>query len=98
MRIAYICETYPPEINGVSLTVTRTVGYLRTRGHQVESIRPCQPGEVRGGDAGEWRSAGDPLAIYPDLRFGIGRPCTLAHRFAGLGTELVHVATKGPLG
>ena len=25
MRIAYVTETYPPELNGVSLTVERTV-------------------------------------------------------------------------
>ena len=29
MRIAYVTETYPPELNGVSLTVERTVRHLR---------------------------------------------------------------------
>ena len=29
MRIAYVTETYPPELNGVSLTVERTVRFLR---------------------------------------------------------------------
>jgi len=28
-RIAYVTETYPPELNGVSLTVERTVRFLR---------------------------------------------------------------------
>ncbi len=47
MRIAYVTETYPPELNGVSLTVERTVRFLRARGHTVELIRPRQPGEAR---------------------------------------------------
>ena len=40
MRIAYVTETYPPELNGVSLTVERTVRFLRASGHNVELIRP----------------------------------------------------------
>jgi len=47
MRIAYVTETYPPELNGVALTVERTVRYLRERGHAVDLIRPRQP-EVDG--------------------------------------------------
>jgi len=47
MRIAYVTETYPPELNGVSLTVERTVRFLRAQGHLVELIRPRQPGEAR---------------------------------------------------
>ena len=31
LRIAYVTETYPPELNGVSLTVERTVRYLTGR-------------------------------------------------------------------
>ena len=46
MRIAYVTETYPPELNGVSLTVERTVRHLRQRGHAVELIRPRQNGET----------------------------------------------------
>jgi hypothetical protein len=34
MRIAYVTETWPPELNGVSLTVERTVRFLRARGHR----------------------------------------------------------------
>ena len=33
MRIAYVTETYPPELNGVALTVERSVRHLRERGH-----------------------------------------------------------------
>ena len=38
MRVAYFTETYPPEINGVSLTVERCVHYLRRHGHAVKTL------------------------------------------------------------
>ena len=98
MRIAYVTETYPPEINGVSLSVERTVGFLRERGHAVELIRPRQPGESARDDSEEWRTAGIPLPLYPDLRLGLAFSCTLAKRFAYSRPDLVHVATEGPLG
>ena len=33
-RIAYITETYPPDINGVAMTVAKTVERLRASGHE----------------------------------------------------------------
>ena len=44
MRIAYVCETYPPEINGVALTAARTVHALRAAGHALQLVRPHLPG------------------------------------------------------
>ncbi|MEO8249561.1 MAG: glycosyltransferase family 1 protein [Burkholderiales bacterium] len=98
MRISYVTETFPPEVNGVALTAARMVAYLRAAGHEVEVIRPSQQGESRGAAAGEWLCAGFPIPMYPDLRFGLARPATLAKRFAQTRPQLVHVVTEGPLG
>jgi glycosyltransferase involved in cell wall biosynthesis len=98
MRISYVTETWPPEINGVSLTVERCVHYLRERGHQVELIRPRQRGEAPADGADEWRTAGLPIPLYPDLRLGLATVPTLRRRFAASRPDLVHVATPGPLG
>ncbi len=98
MRIAYITETFPPEINGVSLTVKRTVDYLRDRGHALELIRPRQRGEPACDDAEEWRTAGMALPMYRDLRLGLAFSSTLARRFERTQPTLVHIATEGPLG
>ena len=98
MRITYVTETYPPEINGVALTAARTVSYLRDRGHLVDLIRPAQLGETKGDGEGEWLSVGWPIPMYSGLRFGVTRPAVLVRRFAQTRTELVHVATEGPLG
>lgn len=44
MRYTIVTETYPPEINGVALTVQDLERGLRARGHSVEVIRPRQSG------------------------------------------------------
>jgi glycosyltransferase involved in cell wall biosynthesis len=98
VRIAYITETYPPELNGVALTVARTVDYLRERGHEVELIRPRQSGETRHADDAEWLTPGCPIPMYPDLRFGLARARSLVERFKRTRPRIVHVATQGPLG
>ena len=40
MRYAIVTETYPPEINGVALTVQGLEQGLRDRGHEVQIVRP----------------------------------------------------------
>lgn len=98
VRITYVTETYTPEVNGVALTVARAVRHLRKRGHALDLIRPRQRGEEARCDEREWRTAGAPIPMYPDLRFGMARVATVARRLAANRTQLVHVATQGPLG
>jgi glycosyltransferase involved in cell wall biosynthesis len=97
LRIAYVSETYPPELNGVSLTVERAVRFLRSRGHNVELIRPRQPGEAGLDAADELRTAGCPIPVYREMRFGVSRIGPLVRRFRATAPELVHLATPGPL-
>ena len=98
MRIAYVTETYPPELNGVSLTVERTVRFLRAQGHLVELIRPRQPGEAALDADDELRTAGCAIPVYRELRFGLARVGPLVRRFQRTRPEIVHLATPGPLG
>ena len=97
LRIAYVTETFPPELNGVSLTVERTVRYLRSRGHGVELIRPRQPGESALDADDELRTAGCPIPMYREMRFGLSRVAPLVRRWQRTMPQLVHVATPGPL-
>ena len=97
MRLVYLTETYPPEINGVSLTVERTVAFLRRQGHQVSLFRPRQRGEAPLDTREEWRTAGLPIPMYPDLRFGLAWPGAVRARLEQLRPALVHLATPGPL-
>ena len=58
MRYAIVTETYPPEINGVALTVQSLEEGLRDRGHDVDLIRPRQRGGQSGLGAGVGKSGG----------------------------------------
>lgn len=98
MRIAYVTETYPPEVNGVSLNVARTIDHLRQEGHAVDLIRPRQPGETHQTDATQWLTFGCAIPMYPELRFGLAMPSAVRRRFEEGRAELVHIATPGPLG
>ena len=49
-RVCVVTETYPPEINGVAMTLSRLVDGLRARGHEVSVVRPRQPGGSRAVD------------------------------------------------
>ena len=40
LRLAVVTETYPPEVNGVAMTVARLVEGLRDGGHDLQLIRP----------------------------------------------------------
>jgi len=98
MNITYVTETYPPEINGVALTVARTVQYLRNKSHLVDLIRPRQSHEKALDNPGEWRTAGIPIPMYPDLRMGWASKAVMKKRFLVTHPDLVHIATQGPLG
>jgi glycosyltransferase involved in cell wall biosynthesis len=98
MRIAYFTETFPPEINGVALTVERSVHHMRRHGHQVLLCRPRQPGEEPHDDDTEWRTPGMRLPMYPDLRMGLASGATVRRRLEAYEPDVVHVATQGPLG
>lgn len=39
LRIAFVTETYPPEVNGVAMTTARVVEGLRQRNHDIQLIR-----------------------------------------------------------
>lgn len=98
MHIAYVTETYPPELNGVALTVARTIDYLSHCGHEMEVIRPRQPDELECEMEHEWRTPGVAIPLYSDLRMGLPMLWRLKKRWQDKRPELVHVATPGPLG
>ncbi len=98
MHIAYVTETYPPELNGVALTAARMVRGIQSRGHSVQLIRPQQAGEAERDSISEWRAPGLPIPMYPALRVGLPVVGRLTSRWSAHRPDLVHVATEGPLG
>lgn len=99
MRYAIVTETYPPEINGVALTVRGLEQGLRARGHEVSVVRPRQHADGRGeGAAHELLVRGLPLPRYPGLRFGLPCAARLREAWAAAKPDAIYVATEGPLG
>lgn len=97
MRYAIITETYPPEVNGVALTVQGLEQGLRARGHEVTLIRPRQQNEAAGA-AHEVLVRGAPLPRYPGLRLGLPATGKLAAQWRATPPDAIYVATEGPLG
>lgn len=97
LAIAFVTETFPPEINGVAMTVGQLVGGLRERGHRVEVIRPRQGGGDSAGP-GETMFAGMAIPGYPGLRLGLPAGRSLTRLWRRQRPDLVHVVTEGPLG
>jgi glycosyltransferase involved in cell wall biosynthesis len=97
MRYAIVTETWPPEVNGVALTVQSLADGLRQRGHDLEVVRPRQPRDGAAGE-GERLVASLPLPRYPGLRFGLPAMRMLATSWGRHRPDAIYVATEGPLG
>ena len=99
MRIGIVSETYPPEVNGVALTVHHLAAGLAARGHSIDLIRPrqAQPHRDEAGiDALELR--GLALPRYPELRLGLPAGRSLRRHWLQQRPDAIYVATEGPLG
>ena len=101
LRIACVTETYPPEVNGVAMTVARLVQSLRARHHAVQVVRPRQKSDVgptSADGAGDVLVRGVPIPRYAGLRMGL--PCMgrLVKLWKQQRPDVVHIATEGPLG
>jgi glycosyltransferase involved in cell wall biosynthesis len=104
LRIAVVSETYPPEVNGVAVTLSKVVEGLRNANHAVQLIRLRQNGTDAAAQddmyAGyqEVLMRGFPIPNYPDLRMGIPSKSTLIRLWQLKRPDVVHIATEGPLG
>lgn len=98
--IAVVSETYPPEINGVALTVARIVQGLASRGHDIQVIRPRQGAEAANSTHPHEHLlvGGLPIPGYPQLRMGLPSKGLLMRQWSRRRPDLVHIATEGPLG
>ena len=102
LRVGLVTETYPPEINGVALTLSRLVHALQARGHRVQLVRPRQgPDSSASAPAHSLEQVlmrGLPIPNYPHLRMGLPAKKALVKLWTLHRPDLVHIATEGPLG
>jgi glycosyltransferase involved in cell wall biosynthesis len=97
-HICFVTETYPPEINGVALTLARLVKGLLANGHMVSMVRPYQPGFDSSCSSSVTLVRGLPLPGYHGLQFGLPAGRLLKRLWTKRRPNIVYVATEGPLG
>lgn len=101
LRVAVVTETYPPEVNGVAVTMARIVDGLRARNHELQLIRPRQHAADLGGREERFHEVlmrGLPIPRYPNLKMGLPSKKALVDLWLARRPDLVHIATEGPLG
>ena len=101
LRIAVVTETYPPDINGVAYTLSKTVEGLKGRGHALWLIRPRQNKDAGASGpslADETLVRGMPIPFYKHLKMGFPAKRALTRLWTLHRPDVVHIATEGPLG
>jgi phosphatidylinositol alpha 1,6-mannosyltransferase len=107
-HVLFCTDTYPPQVNGVSVVTARTVAGLRARGWKVGVISPRYPTHPPHGvkqfvdDFGaadlhvELPSVAFPP--YPDIRFAAPAYRRIVRRVHEFQPDLVHCATEFMIG
>jgi len=98
LHIELVTETYPPDVNGVALTVQSLEQGLRRLGHEVGLVRPEREHDGPRPAPGLMLVEGAPIPRYPGLRFGLPAGRRLAARWKAQRPDAVYIATEGPLG
>jgi glycosyltransferase involved in cell wall biosynthesis len=100
MRVAFVTETFPPEIGGAAMASGRFVEALLARGHDVHLVRPRQdtdpPPPRQGLELTLVRGVGVPF--HRGLQLGLPAGGTLRRRWREQPPDLVHIASEGLLG
>jgi glycosyltransferase involved in cell wall biosynthesis len=95
MRVLYCTDTYPPQVNGVSVVTAISVAGLRERGWDVHVIAPRYP-NTNGSDA-DPNVMGLPsvsLPLYPDVRLVAPDYFAVREAIDRLRPDIVHCATE----
>lgn len=107
-RVLFCTDTYPPQVNGVSVVTALSVVGLRERGWQCAVIAPRYPTQAM--NAFTDLQCGDgidrqvtsipslPFPPYPDIRMAAPAYFTVARTIKDFRPELVHCETEFTLG
>lgn len=104
-RVLYCTDTYPPQLNGVSVVTALSVEGLRQRGWQVKVVRPVYPD----GAHDVFRAAGEaepfdcaipsiPLPRYSDIRLAAPSCAAMRRVMRDFQPHIVHSATEFMIG
>lgn len=105
-RVLYCTDTYPPQLNGVSVVTALSVEGLRERGWEVAVISPRYPSTAATVFANEnppGPSAGAeivsmPMPGYPDIRLAAPRRNVVRRVVAEFRPDIIHSTTEFMIG
>ncbi|MEG2357944.1 glycosyltransferase, partial [Acinetobacter sp.] len=99
LKIAVVTETWPPEINGVALSLLQLCKGLQQQGHKILLIRPEQKqGCSQFAPNKECLVLAQAIPRYPSLKFGWPQFLKVAGAIDAFEPDVVHIVTEGPLG
>ncbi|MGJ8672667.1 glycosyltransferase [Rubritalea sp.] len=93
MRIEFVTDTFPPDVNGVAMTLGRLTQCLKDRGHYVHVIHTGEQCE-----SGQTLKQAVSLPGYKEVRVGLPSPIKLRKRWKRKRPDAIYVATESPLG
>ncbi|MDR2985377.1 MAG: glycosyltransferase, partial [Nocardiopsaceae bacterium] len=99
VRIAYVTESFPPDVNGVASTAMRVTEHLAARGHEPLVIAPKPSRRLPSimTDYPVVRVPSVGLPLYPGFRVGVPGP-GVREAIVAHGADLVHLAGPVVLG
>ncbi|WP_158773296.1 glycosyltransferase family 4 protein [Cobetia sp. L2A1] len=98
-RIAFVSETWHPEINGVAHTLSHLCENLIARGCELQLIRPAtRDGSHEPRVQQELQVRGFRLPGYDTVQIGVPAPHRLMQLWRRYRPTVVYIATEGPLG
>ena len=106
MRVLYCTDTYPPQLNGVSVVTSLSVEGLTRRGWECAVVAPRYPAggavwdeQPRTGGAVEvFGVPSVSLPRYPEVRLALPRPGAIHALIKRFNPDLVHCATEFGVG
>ena len=85
MKIVIVTDAWSPQVNGVVISLARTIERLERLGHATQVIEP-----------GQFHSI--PCPTYPEIRLALLPGRKVARLLEQSSPQAVHIATEGPLG
>jgi len=93
MKIEFVTDTFPPDINGVAMTMGRLTDMLKKQGH---SVHVTHTGAEANEDETITRAV--PFPGYKEVRIGLPIPLKLRKRWRKMRPDIVYVACESMLG
>lgn len=99
LHVAFVSETWAPEINGVTHTLGHLANHLSRCGVRLQLIRPHPPQPQRDSLMSQELHVGAiPIPDYDGVRMGMPAPRRLGRFWRDHPPDVVYIATEGPLG